>query len=171
MKLTDLQALLIHELKDLLWAEKHLTKALPKMARAATTPELEEAFLSHLEETKTHVERVESMLETLGVAVKGQKCKGMEGIVAEGEELIEEKKTADPSVLDAGLITAAQRVEHYEIAGYGSARNYAELLGHAKIAELIQQTLDEEGAADKKLTQIAKAVNKEAMKAGEPANV
>lgn len=165
MKIKDLQTLLVHELKDILWAEKHIAKALPKMSKAANNNELREAFDSHLEETRTQIERLESAFETLGTPAKGEKCKAIEGIIAEGEELIEDGKNADPNVLDAGLIAAAQRVEHYEMAAYGSARAFAECLGHDNIVKLLQESLSEEGAADEKLTKIGKSVNKEAMKA------
>jgi ferritin-like metal-binding protein YciE len=160
MKLDTLRALFVDELKDLYSAEHQLLKALPKMAKAASSPQLTRAFESHLEETKGQVERLEQVFESLDVSPKGKKCKAMEGLVEEGAELMEED--ADPDVMDAGLIAAAQRVEHYEIAGYGCVRTYAQLLGETKAAKLLQATLDEEGAADKKLTQIAEKINVEA---------
>jgi ferritin-like metal-binding protein YciE len=152
-KLNSLQDLFVEELRDLYSAEMQLVKALPKMANAASAEELRSAFEEHLEQTKGHVERLEQIFTELGQKPKGKKCKAMEGLVDEGEELIHEKP--EPSVLDAGLISAAQRVEHYEIAGYGSVRTYAKLLGNNTAAEILQTTLDEEGETDKKLTQLA----------------
>jgi ferritin-like metal-binding protein YciE len=153
MELTTLKDLYIHELKDLYSAEKQIIKALPKMARAATSPELTAGFEEHLEETKEHAVRLEKILKRHHQTTRGPKCKGMEGVVAEGAEMIEEE--ADDEVRDAGLIAAAQRVEHYEMAGYGTARTYAELLGDKEGANLLQTTLDEEAATDKKLTSLA----------------
>lgn len=160
MKLEALRDLLIDELKDLYNAEHQLLKALPKMANAATAADLKRAFESHLKETRGQVERLEQVFASLEVNPRGKKCKAMEGLVEEGAELMEED--ADPDVMDAGLIAAAQRVEHYEMAGYGCVRTYAQLLGETKAATLLQKTLDEEGAADKKLTQIAKQINVDA---------
>ena len=137
-----------------------MLKALPKMAKAATAPELKRAFESHWKETKGQVDRLEQVFASLDASPKGKKCKAMEGLVEEGAELMGED--ADPDVMDAGLIAAAQRVEHYEMAGYGCVRTYAQLLGETKAAKLLQATLDEEGAADKKLTEIAKKINVEA---------
>jgi ferritin-like metal-binding protein YciE len=148
--------LLVDQLKDLYSAENQIIKALPKMAKAATSPELKRAFDRHLEETRHQVERLNQIGETLGVKLTGKKCKGMEGLLEEGKEVMEEGFEED--TLDAGLIGAAQKVEHYEIAGYGTARTHAEMLGHSKVARLLQQTLDEEGATDKKLTQLAESV-------------
>lgn len=156
MELDTLQDLYITELKDLYSAEKQLIKALPKMAKAASNAQLADGFKLHLEETKEHAVRLETILKSHDQTTRGPKCKGMEGVVAEGEEMIEEE--GDDEVRDAGLISAAQRVEHYEIAGYGCARTYAELLGDKEGAKLLQQTLDEEGATDKKLTKLAKTV-------------
>ncbi len=153
MKLNTLQDLYIHELKDLHSAEKQLIKALPKMAKAATNEELAAGFKQHLEETKEHAKRLEQILTSHGQTTRGPKCKGMEGVVAEGAEMIEEE--ADDEVRDAGLISAAQRVEHYEIAGYGTARTYAKLLGDKTGHKLLQTTLDEESATDQKLTALA----------------
>lgn len=162
MKMTTLEDLFHHELKDLYNAEKQLTKALPKMAKAATSPQLKEAFESHLKETEGQIERLEKIFEQFEVAARGTKCKAMEGLIEEGKEVLEEEMADD--VRDAALIAAAQRVEHYEMAGYGCARTYAQMLGYAEAAELLQQTLDEEGAADKKLTAIAmESVNEEAL--------
>ncbi len=156
MKLDSLQALYISELLDLYNAENQILKALPRMAKAATAPELKAAFKEHLEQTKGHVERLETIFERLGRSPKGKKCKAMEGLIAEGKELLEED--AEPTVLDAALIAAAQRVEHYEMAGYGTVRTYAELLEQEEDAALLQQTLDEEGDTDKKLTSLAESV-------------
>jgi ferritin-like metal-binding protein YciE len=157
MELETLQDLYIHELKDLFSAENQLIKALPKMAKAATNPQLVEGFRSHLEQTKEHATRLERILKSHDETTRGPKCKGMEGLIDEGTEIIEEEVEDD--VRDAGLISAAQRVEHYEIAGYGTARTYANLLGDSEGAELLEQTLNEEGATDKKLTQLAETIN------------
>jgi ferritin-like metal-binding protein YciE len=161
MKIETLRKMFIDELKDLYSAENQLVKALPKMAKAASSKELRTAFEGHLEETKGHAERLEEVCTELDVSPKGKKCKAMEGLIAEGAEWMEED--AEPEVMDAGLIAAAQRVEHYEMAGYGCVRTYAQLLGEDKVAKLLQKTLDEEGACDKKLTQIAEKINVEAM--------
>jgi ferritin-like metal-binding protein YciE len=151
-----LEELLVDELKDLYSAESQLVKALPRMAKAAHSPELKRAFERHLEETRRQVERLDQIGQTLDTKMTGKKCKGMEGLIEEGKEVIEED--FDDNTRDAGLIGAAQRVEHYEIAGYGTARTHAELLGYSKVAKLLQQTLDEEAAADKKLTQLAESI-------------
>jgi ferritin-like metal-binding protein YciE len=159
-----LEELLVDELKDLYNAENQLVKALPRMAKAATAPELKRAFEKHLEETRRQVERLDEIGQALDVRLTGKKCKGMEGLIEEGKEIMEED--LDENAIDAGLIGAAQKVEHYEIAGYGTARAHAALLGFNKVARLLQQTLNEETAADKKLTQIAEAViNVEAVEA------
>jgi ferritin-like metal-binding protein YciE len=158
MKLKSLQALYIEELRDLYSAENQITKALPKMAAAATSPELKAAFEEHLEQTKGHVQRLETIFKALGKPPTGKTCAAMKGLVEEGSELIGEKDSADPSVLDAGLIAAAQRVEHYEMAGYGTVRTFAQTLGETEAAKLLQQTLDEEGETDKKLTALAESV-------------
>jgi len=161
MKLNTLADLLHHELKDLYSAENQLVEALPKMAEAATNPELKAGFEEHLEQTKGHVERLDEIAGTLGLKLGGHKGKAMEGLIEEGSELIEED--ADDSVRDAGLIGAAQRVEHYEIAGYGTARALAMRLGHDEIAGILEETLAEEKEADAKLTELAEsAVNAEA---------
>lgn len=165
MELDSLKKLFIDQLKDLKDAENQLTKALPRMAKAATSPELQHAFEEHLEQTKNQLQRVEQVLEEVNGKSRGKKCRAMEGLIEEGEELI--KEDADPEVKDAGLIAAAQKIEHYEIAGYGTARTYAELLGHEQAAQTLQQILDEEGQTDKKLTQLAQQVNLEAMEKGE----
>ena len=151
-----LEELLVDELKDLYSAENQIIKALPKMAKAASSPELKRAFERHLEETRRQVERLNQIGEALDIRLTGKKCKGMEGLIEEGKEIMEED--LDDNAIDAGLIGAAQKVEHYEIAGYGTARTHAELLGHSKVAKLLQQTLDEEGATDKKLTALAESI-------------
>jgi ferritin-like metal-binding protein YciE len=156
MEMESLQDLLVDQLKDLYNAENQLIKALPKMAKAATNPELQQAFTEHLEETKEHAQRLEKIFDTLDESPKGKKCKAMEGLIEEGKEIMEED--AEPEVLDAGLIAAAQRVEHYEIAGYGCVRTYAKLLGNEAAAKILQQTLDEEGKTDKLLTDLAERV-------------
>ena len=167
MELSTLQDLFIDQLKDLKDAENQLTKALPKMAKAASSPQLKSAFEEHLEQTKMHLQRAEQILEEVTGNTRGKKCRAMEGLIEEGAELM--KENADPEVLDAGLIAAAQKVEHYEIASYGTVRTYAQLLGQGKIAQMLQQTLNEEGQTDKKLTQIAESINVEAM-AGQTAS-
>lgn len=151
-----LEELLVDELKDLYSAENQIVKALPKMAKAANSQDLRRAFERHLEETRRQIERLNQIGEALGTKLTGKKCKGMEGLIEEGKEVIEEFD--DENALDAGLIGAAQKVEHYEIAGYGAARAHAELLGYTKVARLLQQTLDEEGATDKKLTALAENI-------------
>jgi ferritin-like metal-binding protein YciE len=162
MKMMSLQDLFVSELKDLYSAENQLVKALPKMAKAAGTEDLKRAFEEHLEQTKGHVERLEQIFDKLDVSTKGKKCKAMEGLIEEGKDMIDEDAEAD--VKDAGLIAAAQKVEHYEIAGYGSARTFARMLGNEEAANLLQQTLNEEAEADKKLTAIAEShVNAAAM--------
>jgi ferritin-like metal-binding protein YciE len=159
-KISTPRDLLVHELKDLFSAENQLLKALPKMAKAATSEELKEAFETHLQETEEQVTRLEKIGKQLGESLKGKKCKAMEGLIAEGKEIMEED--AEPTLLDLALIGAAQKVEHYEIAGYGTARTLAELVGENKIAEILQETLDEEGATDKLLTEVAMELNVEA---------
>ena len=153
MKLTSLDELLVHELKDLLSAEKQLVKALPKMAKGASSENLRAAFHEHLEQTKGHVERLEKSFEILGKAARAEHCKAMEGLIEEGADLLEEE--GDDSVKDAALIGAAQRVEHYEIAAFGTCRTLAELVGQQEIAALLQETLDEEKTTDKNLTRLA----------------
>jgi ferritin-like metal-binding protein YciE len=160
MKMETLRALLVEELKDLYSAETQITKALPKLVEASATPSLRQAFENHLEETNNHVTRLEQILDGMGESPKGKTCEGMKGLLKEGDERAGEKGDAD--VLDAGIISAAQRVEHYEIAAYGSARTYAELLGETEAARLLTQTLEEEKAADTKLTQVARKINVEA---------
>ncbi len=153
MKLNTLDDLLHHELKDLYSAENQLVKALPKMAKAAHHEELRAGFEEHLEQTKVHVERLDQAAEILGIKLTGHKCKAMEGLIKEGGEMISED--AEDTVKDAGLVGAAQRVEHYEIAGYGVAIALAKQQGHDDIADLLHQTLEEEKATDAKLTQVA----------------
>lgn len=166
MKLDSLRKLYIDELKDLYSAEKQLVKALPKMAKAASSPDLKRAFETHLEQTQVQVERLEQVFEGLEASPRGKKCVGMEGLIEEAQELIGEE--SEPEVLDAGLISKAQHVEHYEIAGYGTVRAYALLLGENDQASLLKKTLDEEGETDKLLTGLAEsAINLEAVLAGE----
>lgn len=161
MKFETLEDLLVQELKDLYDAEQQLVDALPKMMEAAENPQLQEAFQTHLRETEQQVMRLEEVFEELGVEPEGHPCKAMKGLIAEGQQMIKAK--GDSDVRDAGLIGAAQRVEHYEIAAYGTARTLAQRLGRSRAAELLQVTLDEEGATDKKLTAIAESgINQEA---------
>jgi ferritin-like metal-binding protein YciE len=155
MQLETLQDLYVYELKDLYSAERQLIKALPKMVKAAKNEKLAAGFEEHLEQTKEHAARLERILSIHRKSTRGSRCKGMEGIIAEGEEMVEEE--GDPEVKDAGLISAAQRVEHYEIAGYGTARTYAEMLGDNEGARLLQTTLGEEAETDQKLTRLAKS--------------
>ena len=156
MELETLKDLYIHELKDLYSAETQLIKALPKMAKAAKNRQLTAGFNQHLEQTKRQAKRLEQVLKSHGESTRGPKCEGMEGLIAEGDKMA--KEDAEDEVRDAGLIAAAQRVEHYEIAGYGCARTYAELLGDKQGARLLDSSLREEGDTDKKLTKLAKAV-------------
>ena len=156
MELTTLKDLYIHELKDLYSAEKQIIAALPKIVKAASNEQLAEGFKEHLEQTKEHAVRLEKILSSHNQTTRGPKCKGMEGLVKEGAELIAEE--ADDEVRDAGLISAAQRVEHYEMAGYGCARTYADLLADKEGAQLLQTTLTEESDTDKKLTNLATSV-------------
>jgi len=160
MKLETLNELLIEQLQDLYSAEDQITEALPKMAEAASSPELRRAFEEHLRQTEGHIERLEKCFESLSEQAEAKKCKGMQGLIKEGKEMMDE--AAEPEVLDAGLIATAQRVEHYEIAAYGCARTYAQLLGLADVANYLQQTLDEEKATDQKLTNLAESINVEA---------
>jgi ferritin-like metal-binding protein YciE len=161
MEMDSLRKLYIDELKDLYSAEKQILQALPKMAKKATSEQLKKGFEMHLEETRMQVERLDQIFELLGKSPRGKKCKGMEGLLEEGKEMMQEDM--DPEVMDAALIAAAQRVEHYEIAGYGTVRTYAQLLGENQHVKLLQQTLDEEGNTDKKLTQLASSINVEAL--------
>lgn len=162
MPIESLQDLYIEELKDIYSAENQLIKALPKMAAGANHNNLRKAFEEHLEVTREHVTRLEGIFNDLGEKPTGKHCKGMEGLIEEGKEMLEEK--ADPDVRDAGLIGAAQRVEHYELAAYGTVRTIALQLGLTDHAEILQKTLDEEGETDRKLTELAETgVNKDAL--------
>jgi len=163
MKIESLRDLYVEQLHDLYSAETQLVEALPKMAKAASHPQLQNAFQEHLTQTKTHVQRIEQIFQKLGAKPKDQTCKGMEGLIKEGSEMI--KMRGEPAAIDAGLIAAAQRVEHYEIAGYGCVYTYARQLGEQQDAQLLQQTLNEEGQTDKKLTQLAEQlINLEAVR-------
>jgi ferritin-like metal-binding protein YciE len=156
-----LKELYVDELKDIYSAENQLVKALPKMAKAATSDELRTGFEEHLEQTRGHVQRLEQIFKALGEKPTGKKCKGMEGLVAEGQEMMEEDFEDD--LMDAALISAAQRVEHYEIAAYGTVRTYAELLGEDEAVTLLEQTLGEEKETDQKLSDLASDINVKAM--------
>jgi ferritin-like metal-binding protein YciE len=162
MKLDSLKKLYLEELRDLYSAETQLVKALPKMVKGASSAKLQQAFGNHLEQTKEHVERLNEIFDRLDEKPTGKTCKAMKGLIEEGSEMLEEE--GDESVIDAGLIGAAQRVEHYEIASYGTVRTFANLLGEEDAAELLQQTLDEEGETDKELSELAEGiVNEEAL--------
>ena len=162
MKLDSLQKLFVEQLRDVYNAENQLLKALPKMAKNASSDELRQAFEDHLEATKEHVERLEQVFKDLDEKPKGKTCQGMKGLVEEGSEILEQD--GEESVLDAGMIAAAQKIEHYEIATYGTLRTWANLLGQDDTAELLQQTLDEEGDTDKRLNELAEdIVNPEAL--------
>jgi ferritin-like metal-binding protein YciE len=163
MSVETMQELLIDELKDLYSAEKQIIRALPKLAKAATSPELKQAILDHLEETKGQVARLEQIGEIVGKKMTGKTCVGMKGVLEEGSEVIED--TEKGTVRDAALISASQRVEHYEMAGYGSAREFAKMLGQSEVATLLDETLAEEKNADRKLSVISKQVNAEAKRA------
>ncbi|HEX3148603.1 MAG TPA: ferritin-like domain-containing protein [Gemmataceae bacterium] len=156
MPLASLRDLYVDELKDLYNAENQLLKALPRMAKAATHPELKAAFTEHLEVTHGQISRLEGVFKELGEKPTGKKCKAMEGLIDEAKEILDED--ADPNVLDAALIACAQRVEHYEMAGYGCVRTFARLLGYEKASSRLQETLDEEGEADHKLTELAESI-------------
>lgn len=160
MKIENLRELLIDELRDLYSAENQLTKALPKVAKNATDGELKKAIEHHLKETEGHVQRLEQIFEQIGEKPKGKTCEGMKGLVEEADERISDG--GDPATMDAGLIADAQRVEHYEISAYGSARTFANLLGERQIVQLLEATLKEEKAADAKLNSIAESINVEA---------
>jgi ferritin-like metal-binding protein YciE len=163
MEIDQLKELYVDELRDLLSAENQIVKALPKMAKKAASPQLRQAFEEHLEQSKGHVERLQQIFANMDLSARAKTCKGMQGIMAEGTELMEE---VDEPALDAALISAAQKVEHYEMASYGTVRAYARLLGDEKAARLLQQTLDEEGETDKKLTKLAESgINVEAVQA------
>jgi ferritin-like metal-binding protein YciE len=162
MNLETLKELYVNELRDLYNAENQLVKALPKMAKGASSDELKEAFEKHLEQTKGHVQRLEEVFEEIDQRPKGKTCQAMKGLIEEGSEVL--KADGEDSVIDAGIIVAAQKVEHYEIAGYGSVRTFAQLLGQDKSAELLQQTLDEESETNELLNKLAEdIVNPEAL--------
>lgn len=163
MSVDTIEKLFVDELKDLYSAENQITKALPKLAKASSSDKLRTAFESHLEETKEQIDRLEQIFKILEVSPKGKTCAGMKGLLEEGSEVLEE--TEEGAIRDAAMISAAQRVEHYEMAGYGSVRTYAQLLGKDKIVTLLEKTLEEEKTADSKLTKIAKSVNGEALRA------
>jgi len=156
-RLDSMQDLLVMELRDLYSAEKQLVKALPKMAKAAHSEKLKEAITEHLEVTKGQVERLDQIFEELEVSSRGPKCAAMEGLIEEGSELIEKRKQADEAVFDAALIGAAQKVEHYEIAGYGTARSFAQHLGLENVIALLEETLEEEKSTDVSLTELAES--------------
>ena len=160
MEINSLRELYIDHLRDLYDAENQLLKALPKMAKEASSEELRQAIDEHLDETRGQVERLEEIFEQLGEKAKGKKCKGMQGLIEEGQETLDEDMEEDTK--DAAIIAAAQRVEHYEISGYGTARTYATLLGENEASELLEETLKEEKETDQKLTQLAEQINVEA---------
>jgi ferritin-like metal-binding protein YciE len=157
MKMESLKDLYLEQLRDLFDAETQLVEALPKMTSAASHPNLKNAFNEHLRQTREHVTRLERIFSALGEKAEGQTCHGMKGLIKEGQEMTKAK--GDPDVIDAGLIAAAQRVEHYEIAGYGCVRTYANLLGESEAASLLEQTLAEEKETDQKLTALAEQIN------------
>lgn len=165
MEINSLRELYVDQLRDLYDAENQLIKALPKMAKEATSDELRQGIEEHLEQTRGHAERLEQIFEQLGEKPKGKKCKGMQGVIEEGSEVLKEDMEEDTK--DAAIIAAAQRVEHYEIAGYGTARTYANLLDENEAAELLEETLDEEKETDQKLTELAEEINLEAAEGGE----
>src|SRR5882762_11099132 len=170
MKLDSLKKLYLEELRDLYSAETQLVKALPKMVKGASSAELKEAFGNHLEQTEEHVERLNEIFGRLDEKPTGKTCKAMKGLIEEGSEMLEEE--GEESVIDAGLIGAAQRVEHYEIAAYGTARTFANLLGEDEAAEVLQETLDEEGETDKQLSELAEGiVNEKALSEDEDKEV
>ena len=160
MKLENLQQLFVKELRDLYDAEDQITQALPKLIDAAHNPQLKSALQEHLQVTRQQISRLDQIFQKLNQKATGETCKGMKGVIKEGDEIV--SAGGDPSTVDAGIISAAQRVEHYEMAGYGTVRTYAQLLGQQEMARLLQQTLNEEEEADQKLTQIASSVNVEA---------
>ena len=161
----SLEELLQEELKDIYDAEKQLTKALPKLAKKATSPDLKSAFEEHLQQTEEHVERLEQVFEQLGLPARGKKCEGMKHLISEGEQVIRDAE--DDDARDAVMIASAQKVEHYEIATYGTLRTWASLLGKSEIASLLEETLEEEKETDQRLTSIAESVNVEAAHEGE----
>ena len=163
----NLKSLYVDELRDLYSSEQQLTKALPKMAKAVNSEELRKGFEEHLQQTRQQATRLEQILSALGEPVKGKKCKGMAGIVAEGGEMLSEDFQG--ALMDAALISAAQRVEHYEIAAYGAVHAYAESMGESEAASLLQQTLEEEKETDRKLTELSEGINSEAFNRGSEA--
>ena len=166
MALDSLHSLFLDELKDVYHAEKQLVRALPRLAKAASDPNLKDAFTKHLKETQGQVQRLERVFRELGQTPRAKKCEGMAGLVEEGKQILEED--GEPAVIDAALIAAGQRVEHYEIAAYGCLRTYAELLGLSTAAQLLQQNLDEEEAADEKLNSLAEGgINQAAVTASQ----
>jgi len=165
MAANSLQELYVEQLRDLYDAEQQIIKALPRLIEAAQSEELSDALNEHLEVTRKQAERVAKICQELDEDVKGEKCKGMEGVIKEGSELVEEIE--DEDVRDAAIIAAAQRVEHYEMAGYGTARTFATLLGYDDAAQMLEETLDEEKEADQKLSELAEQLNSEAMEEGE----
>lgn len=165
MPLTSLEEVLNEQLKDLYSAENQIIKALPKMAKAASSPDLRAALEEHLEETRGQVERLDQVMELVGATGKGKKCKGMEGLLEEGKEALDEKGDAMPAALDAAIIAACQRVEHYEIAAYGTVCTYAKQLGQREALDLLKETLNEEKQADEKLSEIGRQVNLDAAEA------
>ncbi|MFN8489305.1 MAG: ferritin-like domain-containing protein [Caldilineaceae bacterium] len=152
-QISSMEDLFVDQLRDLYSAEDQIIQALPQMAQAANSSELKTAFQQHLEQTRTHKQRLDRIFSTLNMSSSGQKCEGMEGLLKEGQEALQ--LSSDSLVKDAALIAAAQRVEHYEMAGYGTVRTFADQLGHSDAKDLLQQTLNEEGEADKKLTSLA----------------
>lgn len=160
-KIEKFEDLFILELKDLYNAETQIIEALPKMAKAASSSDLKKAFEDHLEETRGQKRRLEEIFDGLGLNPEGETCEATKGLIEEGEEII--KDVAEGALRDAGLIAAAQRVEHYEMAGYGAARNFASILGHSNYEKLLDETLQEEGQADKKLNALAKTINRQAV--------
>jgi ferritin-like metal-binding protein YciE len=164
MSVETMQELLIDELKDLYSAEKQIVRALPKLAKAATSPDLKQALTNHLKETEGHVARLERIAQLVGKKLTGKSCVGMKGVLEEGSEVL--KETDKGAIRDAGMIAAAQRVEHYEMAGYGSAREFAKMLRLSEVASLLEETLEEEKAADKLLSGVAKQVNATAKREG-----
>ena len=161
MNVNTIEKLFVDELKDLYSAETQITKALPKLAKASNSAELRSAFENHLKETRAHVERLEQIFSILETSPRGKTCEGMKGLLKEGSEMV--KETEKGAVRDAAMISAAQRVEHYEMAGYGSVRTYAQLLGRENMVKILEKTLEEEKSADSKLTSIARNVNDEAL--------
>ncbi len=157
VKLNSLQDVFVDELRDLYHAEKQLIKALPRMAKAANSPELQSALEEHLDVTERQARRLEQIFKELGMAARGKPCHGMQGIIEEGKELLEARSESSPEAIDAAMVAAAQKVEHYEISGYGAARSHAETLGLSRIAGLLQETLDEESEANEKLNQLAES--------------